>query len=325
MTTLNSKKLDSPYQAEKDKMNDLAFRIQSAAGLNPQEIFPRKQIPVIENRVSPVQLSVEFGVYNRSLEAPVCKEKNTDQVNEPVSLKTESTNYQTTVQDNVVEDKLNYEVKQLNTTQKDATEVESSEITSTDLTGELDIPSPVIPEIKDETTKTEITPVVVESEVAEDEEPKVKSKVDTQHERPAKEENKKEEQTSFQFPWASILGLVATAVAVFGAYWVWNNIQKPASVEDVVQNVSNQTRLAEEKANIKPVVNTPQPEQLEFYELTEEHEVLNAVLSNNTENKIGYLDFVASEEPSKISMVELEKKGFIVLELEDHLFDPIRL
>lgn len=325
MTTLNSKKLDSPYQAEKDKMNDLAFRIQSAAGLNPQEIFPRKQIPVIENRVSPVQLSVEFGVSNRSLEAPVRKEKNTDQVNEPVSLKTESTNYQTTVQDNVVEDKLNYEVKQLNTTQKDATEVESSEITSTDLTGELDIPSPVIPEIKDETTKTEITPVVVESEVAEDEEPKVKSKVDTQHERPAKEENKKEEQTSFQFPWASILGLVATAVAVFGAYWVWNNIQKPASVEDVVQNVSNQTRLAEEKANIKPVVNTPQPEQLEFYELTEEHEVLNAVLSNNTENKIGYLDFVASEEPSKISMVELEKKGFIVLELEDHLFDPIRL
>lgn len=325
MTTLNSKKLDSPYQAEKDKMNDLAFRIQSAAGLNPQEIFPRKQIPVIENRVSPVQLSVEFGVSNRSLEAPVRKEKNTDQVNEPVSLKTESTNYQTTVQDNVVEDKLNYEVKQLNTTQKDATEVESSEITSTDLTGELDIPSPVIPEIKDETTKTEITPVVVESEVAEDEEPKVKSKVDTQHERPAKEENKKEEQTSFQFPWASILGLVATAVAVFGAYWVWNNIQKPASVEDVVQNVSNQTRLAEEKANIKPVVNTPQPEQLEFYELTEEHEVLNAVLSNNTENKIGYLDFVAAEEPSKISMVELEKKGFIVLELEDHLFDPIRL
>ena len=325
MTTLNSKKLDSPYQAEKDKMNDLAFRIQSAAGLNPQEIFPRKQIPVIENRVSPVQLSVEFGVSNRSLEAPVRKEKNTDQVNEPVSLKTESTDYQTTVQDNVVEDKLNYEVKQLKTTQKDATEVESSEITSTDLTGELDIPSPVIPEVKDETTKTEITPVVVESEVAEDEEPKVNSKVDTQHERPAKEENKIEQQTSFQFPWASILGLVATAVAVFGAYWVWNNIQKPASVEDVVQNVSNQTRLAEEKANIKPVVNTLQPEQLEFYELTEEHEVLNAVLSNNTENKIGYLDFVASEEPSKISMVELEKKGFIVLELEDHLFDPIRL
>ena len=34
-------------------------------------------------------------------------------VNEPVSLKTESTDYQTTVQDNVVEDKLNYEVKQL--------------------------------------------------------------------------------------------------------------------------------------------------------------------------------------------------------------------
>lgn len=325
MTTLNSKKLDSPYQAEKDKMNDLAFRIQSAAGLNPQEIFPRKEIPVIENRVSPVQLSVEFGVSNRSLEAPVRKEKNTDQVNEPVSLKTESTDYQTTVQDNVVEDKLNYEVKQLKTTQKDATEVESSEITSTDLTGELDIPSPVIPEVKDETTKTEITPVVVESEVAEDEEPKVNSKVDTQHERPAKEENKIEQQTSFQFPWASILGLVATAVAVFGAYWVWNNIQKPASVEDVVQNVSNQTRLAEEKANIEPVVNTPQPEQLEFYELTEEHEVLNAVLSNNTENKIGYLDFVASEEPSKISMVELEKKGFIVLELEHHLFDPIRL
>ena len=323
MTTLNSKKLDSPYQAEKDKMNDLAFRIQSAAGLNPQEIFPRKEIPVIENRVSPVQLSVEFGVSNRSLEAPVRKEKNTDQVT--VSLKTESTDYQTTVQDNVVEDKLNYEVKQLKTTQKDATEVESSEITSTDLTGELDIPSPVIPEVKDETTKTEITPVVVESEVAEDEEPKVNSKVDTQHERPAKEENKIEQQTSFQFPWASILGLVATAVAVFGAYWVWNNIQKPASVEDVVQNVSNQMRLSEEKANIKPVVNTPQPEQLELYELTEEHEVLNAVLSNNTENKIGYLDFVASEESSKISMVELEKKGFIVLELEDHLFDPIRL
>ncbi|MGB1093923.1 MAG: hypothetical protein ACPG0L_04405 [Bacteroidia bacterium] len=325
MTTLNSKKLDSPYQAEKDKMNDLAFRIQSAAGLNPQEIFPRKQIPVIENRVSPVQLSVEFGVSNRSIEAPVRKETNTDRVNEPVSLKTESTDYQTKVQDNVVEDKLNYEVKQLKTTQQDATEVESSEITSTDLTGELDIPSPVIPEVKDETTKTEITPVVVESEVAEDEEPKVNSKVDIQHERPAKDENKIGEQTSFQFPWASILGLVATAVAVFGAYWVWNNIQKPASVEDVVQNVSNQTRLAEEKANIEPVVNTPQSEQLEFYELTEEHEVLDAVLSNNTENKIGYLDFVASEEPSKISMVELEKKGFIVLELEDHLFDPIRL
>lgn len=53
--------------------------------------------------------------------------------------------------------------------------------------------------------------------------------------------------------------------------------------------------------------------------------MLNAVLTNKPENQIGYLDFVASDEPSRISMVELEKRGLIVLELEDHLFDPIRL
>lgn len=325
MTTLNSKKLDSPYAAEKDKMADLAFRIQSEAGLNPQEIFPRKYIPVLENRVLPVQLSVEFGTSNRSLEAPVRMKKITDEVNESASLETENTDNKTQIQDNVVEDKINYEVKQLKTAQTVATEEETSEISSTDLTGELDIPSPAIPDIKDEVTQVESTPVALEQEVIEDKEQEVNSKVNTQQERPAKEKNKIEKSTSYQFPWASISGLVATAVAVFGAYWVWNNIQKPASVEDVVQNVSNQTRVTEEKANIKPVVNTPQPDKLEFYELTEEHEILNAVLSNDTENKIEYLDFVASDEPSKISMVELEKRGSIVLELEDHLFDPIRL
>lgn len=262
MMTQYLKKLDSPYSAEKDKMNDLAFRIQSAAGLNPEEIFPRQHISVIENKISPVQLSVEFGVSNRSIETPIRKEKSIEQVNEPVSLKTESTDYKIAVQDNFIVDKPNYEVKQLKTTQTNLTEAENSEIPTTDFRVERDILSPAIPESKDETAIVENKPVAVEQELVEDKRPKIKSKPEIQQEQPAREDNKLENQSSFHFPWASILGLVATAAAVFCAYWIWTNIQKPASVEDVVQNVSNQTRIAEEKTNIKPVVNIPQPEQL---------------------------------------------------------------
>ena len=322
MSTLSLKKLDSPFVAEKDKMNDLAFRIQSAAGLNPQEIFPRQQTPVIESRVSPVQLSVEFGVTSRSIEAPVRREEKTEFIEETTPSDAVSDAYQVEVKPNVAEDKPELEVKQTQTTSVDLIDVESSEVQEKDKTVEIDVPSPAIPDKVEVPTNAENQQEVVESSTIQIKERENLHKVNTRQEQTVSRDNT---QPSFQIPWASLLGLVATAVAVFGAYWVWMNIQKPASVEDVVHNVSNQTRVIEQQPRIEPVVSSPAPKQPELVELTQEQELLSSLLERKSYTQLGYLDFVASDEPSKVSMVELEKKGFIVLELEDDLFEPIRL
>lgn len=325
MDTLNLKKLDSPYLAGKDKMNDLAFRIQSAAGLNPQEIFPRQHTPVIENRVSPVQLSVEFGVANRSIQAPANEEKSKNQLNVAVSSYTDKAVNKIEVKDNIVEDKPEFKVEQKEIIKPDLTETEISELPSTKSTIERDVPSPAIPNRIEEPAKVGNKTEAVEPEEAENKASEVVNKVNIQHEQPTRKDHTLENQSSFQFPWASLLGLVATAVAVFGAYWVWTNIQKPTSVEDVVHNVSNQTPIGKRQSIVQPVTTNSTPKQPEMVELTTEHELLSALLVNKPNNQSEYLDFVASDEPSKVSMVELEKKGFIVLELEDDLFDPIRL
>ena len=325
MTTLSLKKLDSPYLAEKDKMNDLAFRIQSAAGLNPQEIFPRQHTPVIENRVTPVQLSVEFGVANRSIQAPAKEERKTEQLDERTSSYTDSTVHKIEAKDPVVEDKPEFEIEQKETFQPDLRETEISDLPSTESTIERDVPSPAIPNRAEEPANVEKKTEAVELDEAENKASEVVNKANIQQEQPSRKDNIIENQSSFQFPWASLLGLVATAVAVFGAYWVWTNIQKPTSVEDVVHNVSNRTPVINKQSTIQPVKTNTTPKQPERVELTEEHELLSALLVDKSLNQTEYLDFVASDEPSKVSMVELEKRGFIVLELEDDLFDPVRL
>lgn len=306
MATLESKKLKSPYAPSKEKMNDIAYRIQSNVGVSAQEVFTIRQTSFIEQKKSPVQLSVEFGATTAKIAAP-------ESVQPPIEEENQSV----------------YEREITTQPQKEASPVPSNKYVETEITE-------IIPDTVDKglsaTENDALTPQIPQRPVP----PVYKiatnnSQVQEDYnETPTDEDSLNESEAaksgvrSVQIPWASILGFVATAMAVVGAWWVWNNIQKPSSVEDVVQTVSDQNSTAtiiESSESTKNEI-TIEPK---LVELPEEYRSLNNLLSQQESMQGTYLDFSGSSEPSKINMVKLEKKGMIVLELEDDLFNPLRL
>lgn len=306
MATLESKKLKSPYAPSKEKMNDIAHRIQSNVGVAAQEIFTIRQTSFIEQKKSPVQLSVEFGAPTAKISAPepvqpqieeenqsIYKREITTQPQKEASL-VPSNKYVETETKEIIPDTVD---KELNVTEKDALTPQISQ-------------RPVPPAYKIATKN---------SQVQDDH-----NEIPTDEYSVNESEAAKSSTRSVQIPWGSILGFAATAMAVVGAWWVWNNIQKPTSVEDVVQTVSDQSSTATTIQSSESIENeiTIEPK---LVELPEEYRSLNNLLSQQESIQGAYLDFSGSSEPSKINMVKLEKKGMIVLELEDDLFNPLRL
>ena len=124
-------------------------------------------------------------------------------------------------------------------------------------------------------------------------------------------------------PWASILGVVASLAAIATAWWVWSLIQAPMSVEQMAES-SRQIPVTQV---VEPVpVAAATDNSVSFDNLPAEAQIIADVMEEG-EVGVGSMQtpklshFTQMDEQSKVSMVELENKGLLIMELEDEIFE----
>ena len=288
-------------------MSDLAARIQRKVGIEAQELFEKPELkePVIPR--NPVQLSVEFG-------------------NSFVSESMEDTYIETDVQP------------------------EEKEVENTDIREPLESTVPSIEEPRNELIETEFienvrveeksplkqTDETIDEPTAEElEAEKVRSaEVERKRAEAAARyaalldesradyipvSNQVPEKETKGLPWASILGVVASFAAIASAWWVWSLIQAPMSIEQVAEKSRMSSTPAVAVAN-SPVIK--KEKTIELGELSLGSQIVADMILN--ENKltasIAFPHFTEMDEQSKVSMVELENNGLILMELEDEIY-----
>jgi len=300
-------KIRTPFHPDHQQMSDLAARIQRKVGIEAQELFEKPELkePVIPR--NPVQLSVEFG-------------------NSFVSESMEDTYIETDVQP------------------------EEKEVENTDIREPLESTVPSIEEPRNELIETEFienvrveeksplkqTDETIDEPTAEElEAEKVRSaEVERKRAEAAARyaalldesradyipvSNQVPEKETKGLPWASILGVVASFAAIASAWWVWSLIQAPMSIEQVAEKSRMSSTPAVAVAN-SPVIK--KEKTIELGELSLGSQIVADMILN--ENKltasIAFPHFTEMDEQSKVSMVELENNGLILMELEDEIY-----
>lgn len=288
---IEAKKIKSPYKPSSDYFSDLAMKIQQKAGIEPidlglkQENAPFK--PVVKE---PIQLTVEFGF-------PLTTQRSSEpDISMPEAPLPAITNLPTELapaQEPKTKD------------QGPTTELEFSDEDldrlHAEMTGESFVPVQV--------------PVERESAPVNREQPKV---------------GKVEKSTSViseenvplwaMIPWSSLLGVVASLFAVAAAWFVWNQIQKPLTVEQRVARAVQSTPVA-----AAAVKTSPEKKELNIEALPASHQVIYDMIQEGTSADKHVMNFNQMPEQSRISSVELERNGLTVLDLEDQIFDEIEL
>ena len=120
-------------------------------------------------------------------------------------------------------------------------------------------------------------------------------------------------------PWSSLLGVVASLFAVAAAWFIWNQIQKPLTVE---QRVARAVQSAPAAAAVSA---SPEKKELDIEALPASHQVIYDMIQEGTSTNENEMNFNQMPEQSRISSVELERNGLTVLDLEDQIFDEIEL
>jgi hypothetical protein len=120
-------------------------------------------------------------------------------------------------------------------------------------------------------------------------------------------------------PWSSLLGVVASLFAVAAAWFIWNQIQKPLTVE---QRVARAVQSAPAAAAVSA---SPEKKELDIEALPASHQVIYDMIQEGTSTNKNEMNFNQMPEQSRISSVELERNGLTVLDLEDQIFDEIEL
>jgi len=300
-------KIRTPFHPDHQQMSDLAARIQRKVGIEAQELFEKPELkePVIPR--NPVQLNVEFG-------------------NSFVSESMEDTYIETDVQP------------------------EEKEVENTDIREPLESTVPSIEEPRNELIETEFienvrveeksplkqTDETIDEPTAEElEAEKVRSaEVERKRAEAAARyaalldesradyipvSNQVPEKETKGLPWASILGVVASFAAIASAWWVWSLIQAPMSIEQVAEKSRMSSTPAVAVAN-SPVIK--KEKTIELGELSLGSQIVADMILN--ENKltasIAFPHFTEMDEQSKVSMVELENNGLILMELEDEIY-----
>jgi hypothetical protein len=119
------------------------------------------------------------------------------------------------------------------------------------------------------------------------------------------------------------LGLVASIAAIATAWWVWSVIQAPITIEQVAENsrrnVSDALPIA---VSVVPEETGLLTESLPFdsqliVEMMEEGEAVSPVTPMTHFSKMN--------DQSKISMVELENNGLLIMDLEGQFFEETQL
>ena len=309
-------KIKSPFHPQHDHLSDLAMRIQRKVGIEQQELFEK---PVLKEPVlprNPIQLSVEFG-------------------NSYVAHSPENTYIEMAEVD--VEEEVSHTVIP---EVSDRSEITPSGDTKLIEVAKSEIEDPVKVFEEDNLVKnTTDTVLAPESSQEEMEAEKIRSaEVERKRAEAAAryaallDESRADyipisrpiqDNTTKGLPWTNILGVVASLAAIATAWWVWNLLQAPASVE----------QLAESNRQVPAtvIIKTYVPKNMEettvaLEELPRESQLvadlvideggLKGIIQNNI-----FPHFTQMDEQSKVSMVEMENNGLLIMELEDDIFE----
>jgi len=320
---IEAKKIKSPYIPTSDYFSDLAMKIQKKVGIEPLDLgIKQENVTFKPTAKEPIQLTVEFGfplttqrttVPDISMpEAPLPAISDL-----PPTISNLPTDIETPVEKKeIIESKsidpVPVTLDPVPATLDPVPELEFSDEEldrlHAEMTGETFIP-PVIP------IKEKSNTIDVENQQNQ------KSQVQTQSTE-TKSIQHVEEKVSLwaMIPWSSILGVVASVFAVAAAWFVWNQIQKPLTVEQRVAKAVKSAPLI-----AKNNTETTKIEQLNIETLPASHQVIYDLIQEGNQIDPNVMNFNQMPEQSKISSVELERNGLTVLDLEDQIFDEIEL
>ena len=300
-------KIRTPFHPDHQQMSDLAARIQRKVGIEAQELFEKPELkePVIPR--NPVQLSVEFG-------------------NSFVSESMEDTYIETDVQPEVKEVE-NTDIREPLESTVPSIEEPRNELIETEFIENVRVeeksPLKQTDETIDEPTAEELEAEKVRSAEVERKRAEAAARyaalLDESRADYIPVSNQVPEKETKGLPWASILGVVASFAAIASAWWVWSLIQAPMSIEQVAEKSRMSSTPAVAVAN-SPVIK--KEKTIELGELSLGSQIVADMILN--ENKltasIAFPHFTEMDEQSKVSMVELENNGLILMELEDEIY-----
>ena len=326
---IEAKKIKSPYKPSSDYFSDLAIKIQQKAGIEPIELGLKQEKVAFKPAVKePIQLTVEFGfplTTQRSSEpdismpeAPLPAISNLPTEIETPEEKVEviesksidqvpGTIYSVPSTLDPLPGTLNPAPGSLDPVPGTLNPVTELEFSDEDLdrlhaemTGESFVPTQVAFEKDSNPVKTQKTPAVkVEKSTAEISDERIPLWA--------------------MIPWSSLLGVVASLFAVAAAWFIWNQIQKPLTVE---QRVARAVQSAPAAAAVSA---SPEKKELDIEALPASHQVIYDMIQEGTSTNENEMNFNQMPEQSRISSVELERNGLTVLDLEDQIFDEIEL
>jgi hypothetical protein len=305
---IEAKKIKSPYKPSSDYFSDLAIKIQQKAGIEPIDLGLKQEKVVFKPTVKePIQLTVEFGfplTTQRSSEPDISMPEAPLPAisNLPTEIETPEEKVEV-IESNSI-DQVPGTLDPVPGSLDPVTELEFSDEDldrlHAEMTGESFVPTQVAFEKDSNPVKTQQTPAVkVEKSTAEISDERIPLWA--------------------MIPWSSLLGVVASLFAVAAAWFIWNQIQKPLTVE---QRVAKAVQSAPVAAAVSA---SPEKKELDIEALPASHQVIYDMIQEGTSTNKNEMNFNQMPEQSRISSVELERNGLTVLDLEDQIFDEIEL
>jgi hypothetical protein len=314
---IEAKKIKSPYKPSSDYFSDLAIKIQQKAGIEPIDLGLKQEKVAFKPAVKePIQLTVEFGfplTTQRSSEPDISMPEAPLPAisNLPTEIETPEEKVEVIESKSIdpVPGTLDQVPGTLDPVPGTLDPVPELELEFSDedldklhaeMTGESFVPTQVAFEKDSNPVKTQKTPAVkVEKSTAEISDERIPLWA--------------------MIPWSSLLGVVASLFAVAAAWFIWNQIQKPLTVE---QRVARAVQSAPAAAAVSA---SPEKKELDIEALPASHQVIYDMIQEGTSTNKNEMNFNQMPEQSRISSVELERNGLTVLDLEDQIFDEIEL
>ena len=312
---IEAKKIKSPYKPSSDYFSDLAIKIQQKAGIEPIDLGLKQENVAFKPAVKePIQLTVEFGF-------PLTTQRSSEpDISMPEAPLPAISNLPTEIETPV--EKLEIiESKSIDPVPGTLDPVPGTldQVPGTiDPVTELEFSDEDLDRLHAEMTGESFVPAQVAYE--KDSNPVIMQKAQA-----VKVENSTAEISDERIPlwamipWSSLLGVVASLFAVAAAWFIWNQIQKPLTVE---QRVAKAVQSAPVAAAVSA---SPEKKELDIEALPASHQVIYDMIQEGTSTNKNEMNFNQMPEQSRISSVELERNGLTVLDLEDQIFDEIEL
>lgn len=333
---LETKKIKSPFKPDSNYMSDLAARVQSKVGIENKEIFRKdKSVKIPSKRKDALQLTVEFG-FPLTTEKTIAEPKVEEVINVVEETIEEVVEIPLRINE-IVESKPVFEsfpytgielrksslpvieknteiVEEFAEVEKTIEEeVNNSEI---DVVEEIEYNSNELDLLHEEMEKKQQSVKTIEVQKNDT----LSSAASTQT-----HSDNTSEKTSWSIPWASIFGAAASVVAVAAAWFVWNIIQKPMAIDDWADQNVVSTKVIQEPAVTIPVAEEKIEKEFQEPSLDSDLGLVYDLIVEDDIPMHRNINFQALSEQGRISSVELEKEGLMVLELEDVIFDEIVL